>query len=67
MPRKDWASHGSAAFRYLAMGLRPATLSPRPAVREPPMAYSFTAPERRIVGPRPGLGVAMKPLWTPPS
>jgi hypothetical protein len=40
-------SHGSDAFRYLAMGLRSATLSPRPAVRVPPMVYSFTAPAGR--------------------
>jgi len=45
-PRKDWASHGSDSFRYLAMGLRPATLSPRPRVRVPRMVYSLTAPPR---------------------
>jgi hypothetical protein len=45
-PRKDWASHGSDAFRYLAMGLRSATLSPRPPMRVPRMVYSFTAPGR---------------------
>jgi hypothetical protein len=53
-PRKDWASHGSDAFRYLAMGVRPATLAPRPRVSVPQVMYSFTTPARRLVGPGPG-------------
>ncbi len=41
-PRHDWASHGADAFRYLALGLRPGRLAPRPPVKVPPPSYSFT-------------------------
>jgi phage terminase large subunit len=46
-PRKDWASHGADSVRYLAMGLRPATLAPRPRVTVPLVHYSWTTPARR--------------------
>jgi phage terminase large subunit len=41
-PRHDWASHGADAFRYLALGLRPGRLAPRPRIKILPPSYSFT-------------------------
>ncbi len=56
-PRHDWASHGADAFRYLAMGLRPGRLAPRPPIKIAPPSYAFTqgpAPQGRAPqGPAP--------------
>jgi hypothetical protein len=53
-PWKDWASHGAGSVRYLAMGLRPPSLS-TPRMTVPPVQYGFAIPPRRVVGPGPGL------------
>ncbi|MCI0546929.1 MAG: terminase large subunit [Candidatus Rokubacteria bacterium] len=52
-PRHDWASHGADAFRYLAVGLRPTQLSPRPRPRAVPgPGYRFTTGGARWTPPR---------------
>jgi hypothetical protein len=38
----DWASAGTDAFGYLALGQRTMTLRPRPPIRVKPPAYGFT-------------------------
>jgi phage terminase large subunit len=42
-PRHDWASHGADAFRYLAVGVRPTQLVPRPRITIPLPSYGFTS------------------------
>jgi hypothetical protein len=43
-PRHDWASHGADAFRYLAVGVRPTQLAPRPKITVPRPSYGFVVP-----------------------
>ena len=66
-PRHDWASHADDAFRYLAMGLRPSRLAPRPPIKIKPPASrcartSMIPQPRRLDKPITLLGDLLLPL-----